>query len=295
MIIEPSKLKTAQFHGYLLGAVAPRPISFASTVDKNGTVNLSPYSFFNAFGSNPPTLIFSPARRVRDNSTKHTLDNVLEHPEVAINIVSYDIVEQMSLSSTEYQKGVNEFTKAGFTEAPSQMIKPPRVQEAKVSFECKVSDVISLGEQGGAGNLIVCEVLLMHIDDEILDENGKIDPFKLDAVGRLGGDWYVRASGSALFEVAKPLRTMGIGVDNIPTAIRDSEILTGNDLGKLGNVEKLPDQSEIDAFASEPEVSAILEYFPDDPDARLEELHKLAKEYLAEGQVDKAWKTLLQF
>ncbi len=294
MIISPEKVSIPEFHGYLLGAVCPRPIAFASTIDDKGNVNLSPFSFFNAFGANPPTLIFSPARRVRDNTTKHTLENVQKIPEVTINIVSYDIVEQMSLSSTEYPEGVNEFVKSGLTEEPSEKVKPPRVKESKASFECKVTQIIETGQEGGAGNLIVCQVLLARIDDEILDEKGKIDPFKLDSVGRMGGDWYVRANGEALFEVAKPLRKMGIGVDQLPKSIRQSEILSGNDLGKLANVEALPDQKEVDAFASEPEVSAILEYFTENPEGRTDELHKLAKEYLAQGEVESAWKTLLQ-
>jgi flavin reductase (DIM6/NTAB) family NADH-FMN oxidoreductase RutF len=294
MIVNPADVEVAKFHGYLLGAVTPRPIAFASTMDKNGNINLSPFSFFNAFGANPPTLIFSPARRVRDNTTKHTLDNVKEVPEVTINIVSFDIVEQMSLSSTEYPHGVNEFLKAGLTEEKSEKIRPPRVRESKVSFECKVTQVIETGDQGGAGNLIVCEVVLARIDDTILDEQGRIDPFKLDAVGRMGGNWYVRANGPALFEVAKPLRTMGIGVDQLPANIRNSEVLSGNDLGKLGNVESLPTQNEVDDFANEPEVSSILEYFTDNPEDRTVELHKLAKEYLSQNEVHNAWKALLQ-
>jgi len=294
MIISPKEVSIPEFHGYLLGAVCPRPIAFASTIDDKGNVNLSPFSFFNAFGANPPTLIFSPARRVRDNTTKHTLENVQKIPEVTINIVSYDIVEQMSLSSTEYPEGVNEFEKSGLSEEPSEKVKPPRVKESKATFECEVTQIIETGQEGGAGNLIVCEVLLARIDDKILDENGKIDPFKLDSVGRMGGDWYVRANGKALFEVAKPLRKMGIGVDQLPKSIRQSEILSGNDLGKLANVEALPDQKDIDDFASEPEVSAILEYFTENPEGRTDELHKLAKEYLAQGEVESAWKTLLQ-
>ncbi len=295
MEINPKDHSIAQFHNYLLGAVAPRPIAFASTVDKDSKVNLSPFSFFNAFGANPPTLIFSPSRRVRDNTTKHTLENVLEHPEVVINIVSYDMVEQMSLSSTEYEKGINEFLKSGLTEVSSTLVKPPRVKESKVAFECKVTRVISLGDGGGAGNLVICEVILAHVDEDILDASGKIDPFKLDPVGRMGGNWYVRASGNALFEVAKPNLNMGIGVDQIPDNIRDSEILTGNDLGKLGNIERLPTSHEIEEFANEPEVSAILEYFPDNPDEQIAELHKLAREFLDQGELEKAWKTLLQF
>ncbi len=292
MTIDPKELPVPQLHGHLLSAVAPRPIAFASTVDKDGSVNLSPFSFFNVFSANPPVMIFSPARRGRDNTTKHTLENVKEHPEVVVNMVSYDMVQQMSLSSTEYEKGVNEFVKAGFTEVKSERVKPPRVKEAPVSFECKVIEVKSLGEQGGAGQLVICEVLLMHIADRVLDENGKIDPNKIDLVARIGGNWYSRASGDAIFEVTKPLTTMGIGVDQIPDRIRTSTVLTGNHLGMLGNVESLPTEEEIKDFSNEPEVRSILDSFDDDENIQLE-LHRLATDLLNEGEVDTAWKVLM--
>lgn len=292
MTIDPKEIPVPQLHGHLLGAVAPRPIAFASTVDKEGNVNLSPFSFFNVFSANPPVMIFSPARRGRDNTTKHTLENVKEHAEVVVNVVSYDMVQQMSLSSTEYDKGVNEFVKAGFTEVKSERVKPPRVKEAPVSFECKVIEVKSLGEQGGAGQLVICEVLLMHIADRVLDENGKIDANKIDLVARMGGNWYSRASGDAIFEVTKPLTTMGIGVDQIPDRIRTSTVLTGNHLGMLGNVEALPADEEVKEFANEPEVRSILDSFDDDENIQLE-LHKLAADLLNEGEVDTAWKVLM--
>ncbi len=252
--IDPKEISTAQLHGYLLGAVAPRPICFASTVDLKGNVNLSPFSFFNVFSANPPIMVFSPARRVRDNTTKHTLENVQEVEEVVINIVNYDMVQQMSLSSTEYGREINEFTKTGLTELASEMVRPPRVAEAPVQFECKVNQVLSLGAEGGAGNLIIAEVVKLHVDESILDAEGKIDPFKIDTVARLGGNWYSRPKAS-LFEVEKPLRTLGIGVDSLPEVIRMSKILTGNDLGMLGNVERLPTEDEIDRISSESDVS----------------------------------------
>lgn len=292
MIIDPKEIPVPQLHGHLLSAVAPRPIAFASTVDADGNVNLSPFSFFNVFSANPPVMIFSPARRGRDNTTKHTLENVLEHPECTVNMVSYDMVQQMSLSSTEYAKGVNEFEKAGFTQVDAVQVKPPRVKEAPVSFECRVLEVKSLGENGGAGQLVICEVLLMHVDEEILDENGRIDPNKIDLVSRMGGNWYARASGDAIFEVAKPLTTMGIGVDQIPDHIRTSTVLTGNHLGQLGNVEALPTSNDVQDFSSEPEVRAILDSFDDEENIQLE-LHKLAADLLNEGEVDTAWKVLL--
>lgn len=292
--INPQEVPVGELHGYLLGAIAPRPIAFASTIDGQGNVNLSPYSFFNAFGSNPPTLIFSPSRRVRNNTIKHTLENVKEVPEVVINIVNYPIVQQMSLSSTEYDKGVNEFIKSGLTSAPSQLIKPPRVAESPAAFECKVVQIIETGQEGGAGNLVICEVVLAHIQEEILDEQGKIDPFKLDAVSRMGGNWYCRAQGNALFQVEKPITKKGMGVDQIPEFIRNSKVLTGNNLGQLGNIEKLPEAQAIQEFGEEPEVKAILDAFEDDQEAMEKHLHELAQQFLEAHQVENAWKTLLQ-
>ena len=292
--IDPKKVSTAEFHGFLLGAVAPRPIAFASTVDKDGNVNLSPFSFFNCFGANPPILIFSPARRVRDNTTKHTLENVLVQDEVVINVVNHAIVEQMSLSSTEYGTGVNEFVKAGLTEVPSEKVKPPRVGESPAAFECKVLEVKPLGEEGGAGNLIICEVLLMHVKEEVLNDQGKIDPHKIDLVARMGGNYYSRATGDALFEIAKPIRNKGIGVDQIPESIRNSHILSGNNLGQLGNIESVPDQKALEAYRNNDLIQEIFKRFVNDPMSLERELHELGKEYLAKGEVENAWKVLLQ-
>jgi len=240
MKIIPGEIKTGELHSYLLGAVAPRPICFASTVDKDGNPNLSPFSFFNVFGSNPTTLIFSPARRVRDNTVKHTLLNIRETGEVVINVVNYAMVQQASLSSCEYPKGVDEFEKSGFTKLASEKVKPFRVAESPVQMECKVRDIIETGTEGGAGNLIICEVLVMHINDAVLDEKKHIDPNKIDLVARMGGDFYCRASGTAVFEVAKPHTQLGIGVDALPESIRKSNVLTGNNLGQLANVHEIP-------------------------------------------------------
>ena len=251
-------MPTPKLHGYLQGAVGPRPIAFASTIDEQGRPNLSPFSFFNLFSSNPATLIFSPNRRVRDNTTKHTLENARATGEVVINVVTYNIVHQASLASVEYPAGTNEFVKAGFTQLQSEMVKPFRVKESPVQFECKVKEIIELGQEGGAGNLIVCEVLLMHIDDSILDDKGTIDPRKIDLVARMGGDWYTRAM-DGLFEVPKPITTIGIGVDSIPEAIRLSNVLTGNNLGQLGNVERLPSAEEVENYKQH----AILELYDD--------------------------------
>jgi flavin reductase (DIM6/NTAB) family NADH-FMN oxidoreductase RutF len=291
--INPKEIPTSILHGYMLGAVAPRPIAFASTVDSKGRVNLSPYSFFNAFGSNPPTLVFSPARRVRDNTIKHTLENIYEVKEVVINIVNYSMVQQTSLASCEFDKGVNEFVKAGFTEVPSTLVKPPRVGESPVAFECKVNQVIETGTSGGAGNLVVCEILLVHIKEEILNERGQIDPQKIDLVARLGGDWYCRASGEALFEVPKPNQKKGIGVDQIPFSIRNSTVLTGNDLGMLGNIEVFPDKEAIAAFSSQPVIQSVLDTYKKDEDLQIR-LHRTAQSYLREGKLTEAWLTLLQ-
>src|SRR5688572_14539654 len=283
LTINPREVSVPQFHALLLGAVTPRPIAFASTVDKNGVVNLSPFSFFNCFGANPPLLIFSPARRGRNNTTKHTYENVLEVPEVVINIVNYAMVQQTSLASTEYAKGINEFRKAGLTEEPSVMVKPPRVAESPVSMECRVIQVIQTGNMGGAGNLVICQVLLMHVKEAVLDDQGFIDPFKLDAVARLGREWYCRVQGNAIFQVPRPNDKLGIGVDGLPESIRTSRVLTGNDLGLLATVEKIPD---------------ILHDLNDNRvhSARQkgeEAIHKLAQQYLHEGKIREAWTILM--
>ena len=285
--IQPSEVPISQLHRHLLGAVGPRPIALASTMDRDGNPNLSPFSFFNVFSANPPILIFSPARRVRNNTIKHTLENVLETHEVVVNIVNYDMVEQMSLSSTEYPDGVNEFIKSGLTMLPSDTVKPYRVGESPVQFECKVERVEHLGESGGAGNLIISEIVKMHMNTDILDEEGLIDPIKIDQVARMGGNWYTRAS-AGLFEVEKPLSTMGIGVDAIPEAIRNSSVLTGNDLGKLGNVEALPDREAIEAFVEgEVEIKAVVR------SGEVEKIHQCARQFLNENDVLSAWKVLL--
>jgi flavin reductase (DIM6/NTAB) family NADH-FMN oxidoreductase RutF len=294
MRIDPKEVPTGKLHGLMLGTIAPRPIAFASTIDKEGNVNLSPYSFFNVFSSNPPTLIFSPSRRVRDNTIKHTLENVLETKEVVINIVSYPIVEQMSLSSTEYDKGVNEFIKAGLTQVDSEQVKPPRVGEAIAAYECKVKEVIALGDQGGAGNLIICEVLLIHIKDEVLDETGMPDPFKTDLVSRMGGDWYCRANGDAIFELPKPNKNLGIGYDQIPEAIRNSLVLTGNNLGRLGNIEKMPDFNAVKEYSDSAVIEEIFERFKNDRESLEYHLHTLAQNLLKQNKIEEAWLTLLQ-
>jgi flavin reductase (DIM6/NTAB) family NADH-FMN oxidoreductase RutF len=288
--ISPKEVSTAEFHSYLLSAVAPRPIAFASTIDRAGNINLSPFSFFNAFGANPPILIFSPARRVRDNTTKHTLENVREISEVVINVVNYAMVEQTSLASTEYEKGVNEFVKAGFTQVPSTLVKPPRVGESPVAFECKVLQIIETGSQGGAGNLIICEVVLAHIKEDILDEKGKIDTRKIDLVGRMGAEWYCRANGDALFEIPKPLLTKGIGIDQLPEEIRNSSVLTGNNLGRLANVEKLPTTTEIANYQNA-ELKALKTHII--PENYWLEKHRLAQKYLEQGKIQEAWLILL--
>ena len=291
--IDPKSLEIPKLHGYLLGAVGPRPIAFASTIDENGNANLAPFSFFNVFSANPPIAIFSPARRVRNNTTKHTLDNILENNEVVINVVSYDIVQQTSLSSTEYDCGVDEFIKSGLTPINSNLIKPFRVKESPVQMECTVNDVISLGEQGGAGNLVICEIKMLHINENILNDAGAIDPNKIDLVGRMGGNWYCRSSKDALFEVEKPLRNLGIGVDNIPSEIRNSHILSGNDLGMLGNVESIPSLDEVEKYMKENFSTEQIQDFSIRNKEALQELHSYAKELLSKNLIIEAWKILL--
>lgn len=280
--IDPTQVSQPEFHSVLLTAVAPRPICFASTVDKDGNVNLSPFSFFNVFSSDPPIMIFSPARSGRDNSLKHTHENVLEVPEVVINIVNHPMVEQMSLSSTSYVKGVNEFQKAGFTEVPSERVRPPRVAESPVSFECTVQEVIELAQTPGAGNLIIAKVELIHVNDDYFTD-GVLDTKKLDLVGRMGGNWYIRAIKDSLFEIPKPLRTHGIGVDALPKGIRESDVLTGNNLGRLGNVERVPSSKEIQEIIQKEGLQ----------NATKTELHQLAQQLLEEGDTEKAMAYLL--
>ena len=285
--IEPKDIGTGKLHQYLLGSIGPRPIAFASTIDEEGKPNLSPFSFFNVFGANPPVLIFSPARRGRDNTTKHTFENAKKVDEVVINVVNYDIVQQMSLSSTEYGEGVNEFEKAGLTMLKSDLVKPFRVAESPVQMECKIVDIIETGTEGGAGNLVICHVVKIHVKEEVLDENGYIDQYKIDQVARMGGNWYSRAR-TGMFEVPKPLSTLGIGVDAMPEEIKNSNVLTGNDLGKLGNVESLPDEAEIQDFKKhEAGVAELVE------NKDQEKIHKQAQRYLERDEPMKAWKILL--
>lgn len=272
---DPQKITIPELLGVLQGAVVPRPIALVSSVDKEGRVNLSPFSFFNMVSIHPPVLVFAPSRRVRNNTEKHTLENVLEVPEVVINIVNFPMVEQTSLSSCEFPKEVNEFNKAGFHAVPSTKVKPPRVGESPVAFECKVNQVIALGAEGGGGNMVVCGVLLAHVKDEVLTE-GKIDQHKLDAVARMGGDYYCRASGDSLFTIPKPTTKIAIGIDQLPDEIRTSKILSGNDLARLANVEKIPAKEKIEALSGD-----------------LEYRHQFAKELIAQGQIEKAWQVLL--
>lgn len=290
MTIIPALVKTAQLHSYLLGAIAPRPICFASTIDEHGVPNLSPFSFFNVFGSKPPILVFSPARRVRDNSTKHTLQNVLAIPEVVINIVNYSIVQQMNLASCEYPADVNEFEKAGLTALPATMVRPFMVKESPVQLECRVNQILETGQEGGAGNLIICEVLCMHISDAVLTDAGAIDPHKIDLVARMGGDYYCRASGQAVFEVPKPNTQLGIGVDALPQSIRNSRILTGNNLGLLGNTSQIP---IVDEPLVDDRFLQIVREYHNHGEARINAVHTYAKELLEQGFVDRAWQILL--
>lgn len=287
--IDFSNISTVQRQQYLQGAVGPRPIAFASTIDHNGKPNLSPFSFFNVFSANPPLLIFSPARRVRDNTIKHTLENIKEVAEVVINVVNFDMVQQASLSSVEYPKGVNEFEKAGFTPIISDLVKPFRVKESPVQMECKVIQIIETGNGGGAGNLVICEVLKMHIAENVLDEKGVIDQQKIDLVARMGGNWYCRAYGEALFEVEKPVSSIGVGVDAIPSEFKNSTVLTGNDLGILGNVETLPTQTEIEAFHQTENYQNLIKRF----EVKNKSRHLLVKHLLNEKKVHEAWMVLL--
>jgi len=291
--VDPLGIPKPQLHKLILGSIAPRPIAFASTVDGNGNPNLAPFSFFNAFGINPTTLIFSPSRRGRDNTTKHTYENIKEVPEVVINVVNHDMVHQASLASTEYPKGVNEFVKAGFTPLQSETIKPFRVKESPVQFECKVREVIETGSEGGAANLVICEILMIHVHEKILDDAGFPDPNKIKLVGRHAGDYYVKAYGKSLFEVEKPLVRLGIGIDSLPEKIKFSKILTGNNLGQLGNVEKLPSEREVGEIKTHPVVANLLDELKDEPERLEEEIQLLAQKWLDDGRIMDGFSLLL--
>jgi len=290
LTIKLSSLTPAQTQNYLQHAIAPRPICFASTIDKEGNVNLSPFSFFNMFSANPPIVVFSPAKRVRDNTIKHTLENVMEVPEVVISMVDYDMVHQMSLSSCDYPKGTNEFVKAGFTEQKATMVKPPMVKESKIKFECKVNQIIPLGTEGGAGNLVIAEIMVMHLEESILNAEHKIDNTKIELLGRLGDHWYTRTNAASMFEVEKPNIKLGIGFDQLPEAIRNSKILNGNDLGKLANVNELP---VINPSFHDDKLKNIIQYYSINPEDMERELHSYAKELLQQNKVEEAWQILL--
>lgn len=290
MIIDITNISLTESQHWLQHAIAPRPICFASTIDKEGNVNLSPFSFFNLFSTNPPIVIFSPSRRGRDNTTKHSLQNILAVPECVINMVDYDMVQQASLASCEFPKGVDEFVKAGFTKERSTMVKPPMVKEAKIKFECRVNEVKSLGEEGGSGQLVIAEILCMHVDESILDEDGKIDQQKLQLVARLGGDWYCKVDERNLFKVAKPNIQIGIGVDALPLSIRNSSQLTGNHLGMLANVNDMP---VIDASFNDDRLKNIIQYYSINPAEMEKELHSYAADLLNAGNVAAAWQILL--
>jgi flavin reductase (DIM6/NTAB) family NADH-FMN oxidoreductase RutF len=290
MILHLEDLSPAERQYYLQHVVAPRPICFASTVSREGAVNLSPFSFFNLFSANPPIVVFSPARRLRNGTTKHTLQNVLEVPEVVINIVTYDMVQQTSLASCEYGRGVDEFQKAGFTKERATRVTPPMVGESKAKLECKVVEVKPLGQEGGAGNLVICEVLCLHLDDSLLTEGGKVDQARLEHVARLGGDWYTRVTPASLFKVPKPNAQLGIGFDALPESIRQSAILTGNHLGMLANVHQLP---VVQPSFDDEHLKNIIQYYSVSPGEMEKELHSYAAKLLDQGRVDDAWQVLL--
>ena len=279
---------TSQFDDIFKHAISPRPICFASTVDKDGNVNLSPFSFFNMMGQNPPICIFSPLRKMRDGSTKHTLENIWEHPECVINIVNYSMVQQQSLASVEYPKGINEFVKAGFTELPSELVKPPRVAESPIQFECKVREVISVTDQPGAANLVIAEIVRMHVQEDLLDEDDKVSPYDLDLVARMGGDFYCRVIPESIFEVEKPTRTIGLGIDKLPDEVKHSNYLSGNNLGQLGNVEKLPTDEMILNFKEQLIQRLDIQKFKS-----TEVRHQVAAKLLEQGDVNGAWYWLL--
>lgn len=292
--IDPKDLPIQRLHQLLLGAIGPRPIAFAATINAKGEHNLAPFSFFNVFSANPPILVFSPARSGRTGQSKDTYNNVKEVPEVVINVVNYNMVHQMSLASSPYAPEVDEFVKSGFTALASEKIKPHRVAQAPVQFECKVNQIIELGQEGGAGNLIICEVVQMHIDPTVLNEQGLIDQHKIDLVARMGGDWYCRADVKSMFEIKKPITTCGIGYDALPQDIKASEVLSANDLGQLAGIEALPNETDVNEYKLI-ELAPLFLELEDDAKALERALHLQAKELLAQNELEAAWLTLLSF
>ena len=292
--INPKEIEIPKLHRYLLGSIGPRPIAFASTIDSKGNINLAPFSFFNVFSANPPIMIFSPARSGRTNESKDTYNNVKEVPEVVINVVTHEMVHQMSLASSPYDSDVSEFEKAGFTSLASDIITPPRVKESPVQFECKVNEVVELGYQGGAGNLIICEVLRIHVKESLLDENQMIDQHKIDLVSRMGGNWYCRADKNSMFEIQKPITTCGIGFDALPKDIRNSSILSGNDLGQLAGIEQLPNETDVNEYKLL-ELSELFLSLEEDAVQLEIEIHKRAQDLLKRNLLEEAWLTLLSF
>ena len=292
--LDPKELTVQRLHQLLLGAIGPRPIAFASTLDADGNANLAPFSFFNVFSANPPILVFSPARSGRTGQSKDTFNNAKAIPEVVINVVNYNMVHQMSLASSPYAPGVDEFIKAGFTPLASEKIAPFRVAEAPVQFECKVNQIIELGQEGGAGNLIICEVVQLHIQEELLNENGLIDQHKIDLVARMGGDWYCRANTTSMFEIKKPITTCGIGYDALPQDIKSSQVLSANDLGQLAGIEELPNETDVNEYKLL-ELSTLFLELEHDASALEQALHQKAHELLAQNLLEEAWLTLLSF
>ncbi len=292
--LDPKELTVQRLHQLLLGAIGPRPIAFASTLDQEGNANLAPFSFFNVFSANPPILVFSPARSGRTGQSKDTFNNAKAVPEVVINVVNYNMVHQMSLASSPYAPGIDEFVKAGFTAIASQKVAPFRVAEAPVQFECKVQQIIELGQEGGAGNLIICEVVQMHIHEDLLNENGLIDQHKIDLVARMGGDWYCRANTESMFEIKKPITTCGIGYDALPQDIKNSQLLSANDLGQLAGIEELPNETDVNEYKLL-ELSTLFLDLEHDANALEQALHQRAHELLAQNQLEEAWLTLLSF
>ena len=292
--LNPKDIPPRQLHHYLLGAVVPRPICFASTVDENGNSNLAPFSFFNVFSSNPPIAVFSPSRSGRTGKHKDTFNNIQKVREVVINMVNYSMAEQMSLASSPYSAEVDEFVKSGFNKVKSDLVQPHRLKESPVQFECKVLEIKQLGNKGGAGNLIICEILKIHISIDVLDDNQMIDQQKIDLIARMGGNWYSRTEKKSMFEITKPITTIGIGFDELPKEILNSNILTGNELGKLAGIESLPDETAVNDFKLI-ELSEIFLKFEDDAKKLEFSLHKKAKEFLHQNDLEAAWKTLLSF
>ncbi len=295
-VITPGEVETKDLHQFILGAVAPRPIAFVSTIDDDGIPNIAPYSFFNAFSSNPPVLVFSSNRRVADNTTKDTLHNVELNQELVVNVVNYEIVHQMALASISYPSDIDEFAKSGLTPIPADLVKPFRIKESPAHFECKVSEIITLGNHGGAGHLIICNVLRMHVCESVIDDKNRINPHKMDLVGRMGRSHYVRAQGEAVFDLYQSVMKPALGFDSLPKHILNSNVLSGSDIAKMAGLYKFPDVNELaDLMKNNHDLKSVFSSAESSDNILIDNLHRLVKNTIDDGRIEEAFQIAMSY